>query len=118
MTALLTATLTPAGRRPVKPSCNGGIDPWIAQHWPQAFPRGIGWDFQYASGFESLPDESYIWVDAGFPASQFTALNGTTGQCLPGGGGTLFSFDTFFPGNVAPVEGIPIPFVPGEDPFS
>jgi len=68
-------TLTPAGRRPVKPSCNGGIDPWIAQHWPQAFPRGIGWTSNTLP-VRVPPGRIVYLVDAGFPASQFTALNG------------------------------------------
>ena len=95
-------------------SCNGGVDRWIHENWTKAFAAGVGWDFQYASGFESLPDASNIWTDFGFSASKFTALQGANGGCLDGGGGKLLSFDSFYPGNVAPEGTIPLPFVPDD----
>jgi hypothetical protein len=88
-------------------SCNLGIDPWIAENWPQAFAAGVGTDVQEAEGFESLPDASNIWTDYGFAAAKFVALNGANGSCAPASAGSLFPFSNFFSGHTAPSGWVP-----------
>jgi len=97
-------------------SCNAGSDPWISQHWTEAFAANVDCDFQSASGFEGLPDESNIWTNAGFPASNFTTLQGGNCQCATSLL-ALFPFDDFYWGHTAPEEGLPLPFS-GVNPFS
>lgn len=98
-------------------SCNSGTDAWIAQNWPQIFPANVACDLQDAAGFESLPDRSNIWTEAGFAASKFTALKGGNCQCaalfL-----TLFPFSDFYWGATAPQEALPIGTLAGSNPFT
>jgi hypothetical protein len=105
-----------SGYTPGATLCNAGTDTWIAEHWPQAFAAGVRFDSQWATGFDSLPDESYVWTDAGFAASKFAALDGESCQCtnvLE----MLFPFSDFYIGHTAPEASIPLPFN-GDNPFS
>jgi hypothetical protein len=61
------------------PSCNSGTDAWISDNWPKAFAAGARVTMQDATGFNSLPEESGIWTDAGF--AQFVSLNGSNVPC-------------------------------------
>jgi len=69
-------------------SCNGGVDPWIAENWVKVFQSDVYVDFQAASGFDSLPSESHIWTDAGFAESNFQQLNGSHDACTGDGSGS------------------------------
>jgi hypothetical protein len=75
-------------------SCASGTDPWIAENWPNLFLSTVYCDYQEAAGFDSLPPESNIWINAGFPQANFAALSGgnvpSSGQ---GSGSTLFPLD-------------------------
>ncbi len=97
-------------------SCNSGVDPWISEHWPQAFAANVEVDLQDAAGFDSLPPESNIWTNAGFPASNFTTLQGGNCQCASNLL-ALFPFSDFFIGETAPEAVLPLPFS-GSNPFS
>ncbi len=73
-------------------SCASGADPWIAENWPNLFTSTVFCGYQQAAGFDSLPPESNIWQNAGFPQANFAALSGGN---VPSSGGA--SGSTLFP---------------------
>jgi|HubBroStandDraft_5_1064220.scaffolds.fasta_scaffold02998_7 hypothetical protein len=74
------------------PNCFCGVDGWISSNWPQAFPAGIYVDVQVASGFDHLPDQSYIWRNPGF--GNFSSLQSSPCTCAVTGS-TEFPFEDF-----------------------
>ncbi len=73
-------------------SCAQGTDAWIAANWPKLFASNVYFDFQDASGFDSLPPESNIWTNAGFEQNDFVALDGANcPSANTGTGSNIFS---------------------------
>jgi hypothetical protein len=79
--------------RPSGLSCNSGVDEWIVNNWPDALRQGVSVDFQDATGFDSLPDESGVWTSAGFGPSDFVALQGSQCACTAWGSSEFPFFD-------------------------